>query len=85
MNDAIHDSEIEDFKNGIKRLGHSIEDFHINGQSLTHWEANAIVPIQGMVSVKRKSTNIERSYNAGNLSHWVVDCLLEIKDCLFDK
>lgn len=79
----MDDSEFEDFKNELERIGHKLDDFIVAGKEVTNWRANSIIPIQGTITVKRKSTNVERIYNAGNMSHWAIDCIKDLEHGLF--
>lgn len=80
----MHSSEFDDFKNELSRNGYNLNDFELNHTDLTNWQPNQIVTIQGSITIKRKSTKKEKSYNTGSGTHWVVDFSDDLKSGFFN-
>lgn len=80
----MNKTELEDFKKALSSNGHSETDFDLNETDLTNWNANAVVPLSGEVTVTRKSTQKTRTYKSGNGTHWVIDFEMELKKGIFN-
>jgi len=68
----VMESELEDFRNEILRRGMDPLDFEIE-EFEKPMQGVDVQPINGQVTVKRISTGIQKTYKAGQMSHWVVD------------
>lgn len=66
----IDDTELHDFRGALKEHGYSEDDFELSSQQ-DPLPAGAIAPIKGRVTVKRKQTGVERTYEAGHGTAWV--------------
>jgi hypothetical protein len=65
----VDDSEREDFEQAILNRGFELDDFElIERRELTG--EKEIYAIAGTVTIKRKSSDIEKSYQAGHGSAW---------------
>lgn len=65
----VDDSEREDFEQAIRRKGLDPDDFElIETRDQPH--GRETYAITGTVTIKRKSTDAEKSYQAGHRSAW---------------
>lgn len=80
----MHSSELDDFKTEISRNGFIINDFKLNGVDLTNWQSHQIIEIQGSVTVKRISTQKQKSYSTGHGTSWVADFAKDLKSGFFE-
>lgn len=65
----ILDSEKEDFEQAVRDNGFAVDDFElIEQQDLP--SGGEIYAITGTVTIKRKSSGIEKTYRAGHGSTW---------------
>lgn len=78
----VQPTEREDFENIITMLGFLPVDFHISEMPETPTNT-AIYAVSGAVQIRRKSTNIARSYVAGHGSAWLPQFEIELHQRLF--
>ena len=79
----VLESELEDFNNAILSKGLSPSGFELEHLKKPMQGGN-IQPIIGQVTVRRKSTDIQRTYKAGHMSHWVADFVDDFKRGIFN-
>ncbi len=72
-------SVLDDFRTEILKNGYDINDFKLNNSDLTSWQSYQLSQINELATVKRKSTQKEKSYNAGNATSWVADFSKDLK------
>lgn len=78
----VQPSEREDFENLVTKHGFLPVDFHIS--EAPDQTVNAtIYAVTGTIQIKRKSTNVVRSYVAGHGSAWLPQFELELRQRLF--
>lgn len=58
----------EDYESAISGKGFNLNDFLITEE--THKPQSAEYFVSGTITIKRKSTNIEKQYNSGHGSSW---------------
>ncbi len=86
----MSNTELEDFKKVLADNNYSEKDFELHETDLTGditpstLESIHLVPIKGKITVKRISTNKERTYDTGWNTHWVADFAGELKQGFFD-
>ncbi len=68
---VLHESEVLDFNSSIKQLGFVEGDFDFS-QTSTPLSSGLFHTITGTVTVRRKSTGVQKSYSAGHGSSWPV-------------
>lgn len=78
----IMESELEDFRNEISRRGLDSLDFEIE-EFEKPMQGVDVQPIKGQVTVKRVSTGIQKTYKAGQMSHWVADFVDDLRKGVF--
>lgn len=66
---VLSEDEAEDFYSSVKDLGFKEKDFELL-QTPSPVSGSGIQRIAGTVTVKRKSTGVTRTYQAGNGSTW---------------
>lgn len=66
---VLSEDEVEDFYTSIKDLGFEEKDFELS-QTASPASGSGIQRIAGTVTVKRKSTGVARTYQAGDGSAW---------------
>lgn len=61
-------SKLNVFKTAIKQNGFDSADFELTEKNLTRWDTPQLVgiPIQGSITVMRKSTQKQKSYATGH-------------------
>lgn len=79
---VLSDSEVEDFYSSIKQLGFKDNDFEMS-QTPAPLSGGGIQPIVGTVTVKRKSTGANKTYQAGHGSSWPASFHDELKKGVF--
>ena len=66
--------EIDDFNKIVTFHGYLVDDFELQEIDTTQYPPDSgIVPLDGKVIIKRKSTKIEQSYQAGSGTDWLGD------------
>lgn len=66
---VLSEDEIADFYSSIKDLGFKEKDFELS-QTRAPVSGTGIQTIAGTVTVKRKSTGVTRTYEAGHSFSW---------------
>lgn len=77
----VHESEVEDFVNELRRAKRSLDEFEIKAspkEPLTR-ESGVISPTVGAISIRNKQTGAERTYRTGHVSTWIMDAIADIK------
>lgn len=78
-------SERDDFDAALGRFGYPANDFKITVTDDTKYDpSGGVVPINEIVTVKRISTNKEKSYYSGQFSHWMVDFENDLRSGVFN-
>ena len=78
----VHSSERNDFENIVTKLGFMPLDFEIS--EIPDKAANKeIYAVTGSIQIKRKSTNIIRSFGAGHGSAWLPQFELALRQGIF--
>ncbi len=67
----ISPSENEDFDNALARAGYQKENFEVIPK-VNPFPAQGVGPVTGSVTVKNKLNGLERTYEAGHGTAWVV-------------
>ncbi len=65
----VNDSEREDFTQAINHHGLDVDDFELTEQR-DQPIGTDVQPITGQVTIRRKSTGAEKTYDAGHGSSW---------------
>ncbi|MFA4903661.1 MAG: hypothetical protein WC600_13070 [Desulfobaccales bacterium] len=79
----VDKSEIEDFNNAISSNGLEPFDFELTERE-EPVNGLGVQPIIGEVRVRRKSSNVYRTYRAGHGSHWAADFVDDLTNGIFD-
>lgn len=66
----IDDTELEDFRTVLKEHGYSEDDFGLSSQQ-DPLPAGTVAPVTGKVTVRKRQTGVERTYEAGHGTAWV--------------
>ncbi len=80
----VHESELEDFENELKRSGMDKADFCLLEADKTQYPSGSGVftPAGDVIVVYKKSGKI-KEYKAGNGSRWVSDFATDLKNKFF--
>lgn len=80
LSDLMLSSQMDDFKNEIKRQHRSLDEFDVSATPLRLDEASgALSAYRGTVTIKLRKTGVERSYETGHASTWVVQFSDDLK------
>ncbi len=67
----INETELEDYRNALEKYGFSESDFEeISEEDTTESSGNGTFVPTGKVTIKCKTSGIEKVYKAGNDSKW---------------
>lgn len=78
----IDESEREDYEQAIRESGIELSDFElIESQCVTG--SAGVKPISGTVTVRRKSTETQRVYQAGHRTAWPIEFIDDLKNGRF--
>ncbi len=79
----IDDSEKEDFENAIREKGYEVDDFEMI-ENEDPPSGGVIYAVTGTVTIRRKSTSIEKLYRAGHGSSWPTEFSDDLNSGLFE-
>lgn len=80
----IGKSENDDFRKAINDLGLDPDDFSIQEEQ-DPVSASGVAPVTGRVTVQRKSTGIERTYEAGHGTSWAASFEDDLRRGVFGR
>lgn len=69
----MHHTEFDDFKKEVTKGGLDLTDFELNNTDLTNWQPHQLTQLQGSISITRKSTQKQKSYQTGHGNRWVAN------------
>jgi hypothetical protein len=69
----IHPSYVEDFKSELRRHKRRVDEFKVSATplKLLSQQANVISPIVGTITIKNRTSGVERTYDTGHGTNWV--------------
>lgn len=76
-------SEFDDFKIVITKSGYTLDDFEFNKTDQTNYNQN-IYAKKGFITIKRKSTQKEKSYNTGHGKSQIPNFETDLNSGFFD-
>lgn len=79
--DNVRENEVKDLIAELHHAKRSLDEFDISvspRRLLTH-ESRIISPIVGGITIRNKKTGVERTYQTGHTSTWIMSVIADIK------
>jgi len=78
----LHPSELEDFKNELKRRKRGTDEFEIVEQ-VQLMTGTGIQPQRGTVTIRHIASHVERTYSTDSGNTWVAEFIRDLDDRTF--
>jgi hypothetical protein len=69
----LHRGEVEDFEAALKEHGRRVEEFDLSAMPSELDSLPGISALRGSVMIQHRKTGVQKTYNTGHGTSWVVD------------